>query len=212
MPQDHISQKRAVYTVAGMERAMVRQDLVYRTGADGPLTMDVYSPEDRIATTPLPAVVLVAGYNDVGYQKMLGVKFKEMAMSVSWSQLIAASGLIAITYTNREPAADLDALLHHVREHADALGIDGDRIGVLACSGNVPLALSSLIAHGCTLPHLRRTALRVHAGSGRRDRRRRGRGGIPLYEPERGKVARGPAAGSAVVHRPRRTGTVREPE
>ena len=150
MPQDHISQKRAVYTVAGMERAMVRQDLVYRTGADGPLTMDVYSPEDRIATTPLPAVVLVAGYNDVGYQKMLGVKFKEMAMSVSWSQLIAASGLIAITYTNREPAADLDALLHHVREHADALGIDGDRIGVLACSGNVPLALSSLIAHGCT--------------------------------------------------------------
>lgn len=150
MPQDHISQKRAVYTIAGMERALVRKDLVYRTGADGPLTMDVYSPEDTVAATPLPAVVLVAGYNDVGYEKMLGVKFKEMAMSVSWSQLIAASGLIAITYTNREPAADLDALLQHVRDHADGLGIDGDRIGVLACSGNVPLALSTLIAHGRT--------------------------------------------------------------
>jgi len=150
MPQDHISQKRAVYAIAGMERAIVRKDLVYRTVADGPLTMDVYSPEDSITTTPLPAVILVAGYNDVGYEKMLGVKFKEMAMSVSWSQLIAASGLIAITYTNREPAADLDALLRHVRDHADAFGIDGGRIGVLACSGNVPLALSSLIAHGRT--------------------------------------------------------------
>jgi hypothetical protein len=150
MPQDHISQARAVYTIAGMERANVRKDLVYRTTADGPLTMDVYSPEDAIAETPLPAVVLVAGYDDAGYEKMLGVKFKEMAMSVSWSQLIAASGLIAITYTNRDPAADLDALLQHVRDHGGALRIDGERIAVWACSGNVPLALAALIAHGAT--------------------------------------------------------------
>jgi hypothetical protein len=150
MAQDHISQQRAVYTIAGMERANVRRDLVYRTTADGPLTMDVYAPEDATADTPLPAVVLVAGYNDVGYQRMLGVKFKEMAMSVSWSQLIAASGLIAITYTNREPAADLEALLQHVRDHGGALGIDRDRIAVWACSGNVPLALSALMAHGRT--------------------------------------------------------------
>jgi hypothetical protein len=148
MPQEHISQARAVYTIAGMERAMVRKDLVYRNAADGPLTLDVYAPEGAIAETPLPAVVLVAGYNDAGYQKMLGVKFKEMAMSVSWSQLIAASGLIAITYTNREPAADLDALLQHVRDHAGALGIDRDRMALWACSGNVPLALSALMAHG----------------------------------------------------------------
>jgi hypothetical protein len=40
---------------------------------------------------------------------MLGCRFKEMAMSVSWGQLIAASGMIAIAYTNREPAADLNA-------------------------------------------------------------------------------------------------------
>ena len=144
MAQDHISQQRAVYTIAGMERANVRRDLVYRITADGPLTMDVYSPAEAIAGTPLPAVVLVAGYNDAGYQKMLGVKFKEMAMSVSWSQLIAASGLIAITYTNRDPAADLDALLDHLRENAAALGLDQRRIGLWACSGNVPLAVSAL--------------------------------------------------------------------
>ena len=55
---------------------------------------------------------------------------------------------MAIAYTNREPAEDLDALLHHVRDNAAALGIDGDRIGVWGCSGNVPLALSALMQHG----------------------------------------------------------------
>ncbi len=34
--------------------------------------MDVYAPAKRIAGSPLPAVVLVAGYSDVGYEKMLG--------------------------------------------------------------------------------------------------------------------------------------------
>jgi acetyl esterase/lipase len=148
MSQDHISQKRAVYAIAGMERAAVRKDVVYRTTETGPLTMDVYSPADASEVTHLPAVVLVAGYNDVGYEKMLGVKFKEMAMTVSWSQLIAASGMIAIAYTNREPMADLEALLQHVRDDASALGIDRDRIGLWACSGNVPLALSALMRHG----------------------------------------------------------------
>jgi hypothetical protein len=108
--------------------------------------MDLYCPADAPSGTRLPAVVLVTGYNDVGYEKMLGVKFKEMALAVSWAQLIAASGQIAITYTNREPAADLTALLQHVREQAAALGVDADRVGLWACSGHVPLALAALMA------------------------------------------------------------------
>ena len=146
MSQDHISLKRAVYTIAGMERTVVRKDVVYRATDDAPLTMDLYCPADAPRGTRLPAVVLVAGYNDVGYEKMLGVKFKEMALAVSWGQLMAASGLMAIAYTNREPAADLAALLRHVREQAAPLGIDADRVGLRACSGCVPLALAALMA------------------------------------------------------------------
>ena len=145
MSQDHISHKRAVLRIAGMERAAVRKDVVYRTTGAGPLTMDVYMPAQTGDGARLPAVVLVAGYNDVGYEKMLGVKFKEMGMAISWGQLIAASGLVAIAYTNREPAADLGALLEHVRENAASLQIDGDRLGVFAVSGNVPLALWALM-------------------------------------------------------------------
>lgn len=145
MPQDHISQKRAVYRIAGMEHAIVRKDVVYRTTNAGPLTMDLYYPAATPGGARLPAVVLVAGYNDIGYEKVFGVKFKEMGMSISWGQLIAASGLAAIAYTNREPAEDLDALLRHVRDNTASLGIDGERVGVWACSGNVPLALSALM-------------------------------------------------------------------
>ena len=63
-------------------------------------------------------------------------------MVESWAQLIAASGVIAIAYTNREPETDLDALIQHVRENAASLQIDGGRLGVFAASGNVPLALA----------------------------------------------------------------------
>ena len=165
MPEDHISQKRAVYRIAGMERALVRKDVVYRTTDAGPLTLDLYSPADVSEGACLPAVILAAGYNDVGYEKMLGCRFKEMAMTVSWAQLIAASGMIAIAYTNREPAADLDALLEHVRQHAGALGIDESRLGVWACSGNVPVALSVLLRRSTTTPGLKGPGLGLRCGA-----------------------------------------------
>jgi acetyl esterase/lipase len=53
--------------------------------------------------------------------------------------------MAAIAYTNRDPVQDLDGLLDHVRRNAPALGVDGQRIGVWACSGNVPLAISALM-------------------------------------------------------------------
>ena len=52
---------------------------------------------------------------------------------------------MAVTYTNREPQEDLQALLQHVRANAESLGIDAGRIGVWACSAHVPMALSVLM-------------------------------------------------------------------
>jgi acetyl esterase/lipase len=68
-----------------------------------------------------------------------------MGAYTSWGRLAAASGLIAITYANREPAADIHALLQFVRQNAGPLGIDENRIGFWSCSGNVPLTLSVLM-------------------------------------------------------------------
>ena len=145
VPQNHISKKRAVYTIAGMEDVTIRKDVAYRTTDAGPLTMDVYYPADVRAGARLPVVVFVAGYSDAGAEKVFGCKFKDFGMVTSWCQLIAASGLAAIAYTNLEPIADLEAVVEHARRNAASLGLDADRLGVFAASGNVPLALSALM-------------------------------------------------------------------
>jgi acetyl esterase/lipase len=107
--------------------------------------MDLYSPPNAQSGARIPAVIFVAGYSDVGIQKMLGCKLKEMGSYISWAQLVAASGLVAITYSATEPVADLDALLQHLRQNTAELGIDENKLGVWACSGNVPNALSVLM-------------------------------------------------------------------
>ena len=143
--QDSITKKTVVYRMDGEEAVTVRRDVEYRATDDGTLTMDVYYPPDWTSDAPVPAVVIVAGYPDPGFERILGCKFKEMGSSVSWGRLAAASGVAAITYTNREPEADLHALVRHVRQSSASLGIDENRIGVWASSGNVPLALSLLM-------------------------------------------------------------------
>lgn len=143
--QEHISQKKVVYGMPGTDAVKVRRDKEYQSTDNGALTMDLYYPSDGMGPMRVPAVVLVSGYPDVGFQKAMGCKFKDMASSVSWGRLMAASGLVAITYTNREAAADTTKLLRYVRENAASLGIDENRIGLFASSGNVPLALSFLM-------------------------------------------------------------------
>src|SRR5438093_7455620 len=124
-----IRTKTVLYTMPGTEAVTVRSEKY----ADD-LTMDIYSSP---ASSPLVAVVIVAGYPDPGYEKHLGCKFKDMGSSVSWARLFAASGLTAITYTNREPARDLGSLLSK---------LEAPRLGLFATSANVPLALSLLIS------------------------------------------------------------------
>ena len=155
--QNPVSTKRVVYQISGMDAVTIRRDAEYRATDNGVLTMDLYYPPDSESGSRIPAIVVVAGYPDPGFQKMIGCKFKEMGSSVSWGQLAAASGLVAINYTNREPESDLHALLRYVRDNANSLGIDETRIGLWASSGNVPLALSVLM-HSAT-DYLRCAAL-----------------------------------------------------
>jgi hypothetical protein len=146
--KQEIATKQVVYRLPGMAEVETRKDVPYGPARDGSLTMDLYYPAGRrVAPNPstLPAVILVAGYPDRGFQAMLGCRFKEMGSSVSWARLIAASGMAAITYANHEPAADLGAVLDHVRRHAGELGVDPTRLALWASSGNVPLALAALM-------------------------------------------------------------------
>ena len=143
--RNDITKRRVVYQIPGVDAVTIRRDVEYRANDAGVLTMDIYYPPDSKSGARIPAVVFVSGFSDLGFQKMLGCKLKEMESYISWGQLTAASGLVAITYTNREPAVDLHALLQYVRQNAASLGIDDKRIGLWACSGNAPMALSVLM-------------------------------------------------------------------
>jgi hypothetical protein len=145
---DHISKKRVLYRMPGVEGVTVRRDVEYGATDAGALTMDIYYPPEMKSEARIPAVVVVAGFPDPGFEKIVGCKFKAMGSSVSWGQLMAASGLAAITYTNRNPSADIYSLLEYVQQNAASLGIDENRMGLWASSGNVPLALSVLMREG----------------------------------------------------------------
>jgi hypothetical protein len=145
--RDQISKTKVVYTMPAMEAVVVRRDEPYRVTETGALTMDLYYPPATKAGAQTPAVIFVTGYSDSGAEKMIGSRFKDMGSFVSWAQLVAASGLVGITYANREPGDIYDAL-HHVRQNAASLQIDADRIGVWACSGHGPNALSVLMERG----------------------------------------------------------------
>src|SRR5215475_9483325 len=141
-----VTKKRVVYQLPAASAVTIRRDVEYRVTDAGALRMDIYRPADSKSAERMPAVVFVNGYPDPGAQKILGCKFKEMESYISWGRLTAASGLAAITYaTGKEPASDIHALLQYVRQNAAALGIDENRIGLWACSGHVPNALSVLM-------------------------------------------------------------------
>ncbi len=143
-PRDHIAKKHVVCEIPGVDAVTTRPDVTFGSRDGDFLTMDLYYPPHFKDGARLPAVVIVAGFPDLGFQKIVGCKFKEMGSSVSWARLMAASGMVAITYSNREPAADVHTVLQYVRKNDAALGIDESRIGLWASSGNVPLALSLL--------------------------------------------------------------------
>lgn len=133
VPQDHISRKRVVYFIPGMNDVTVR-----REGE-----IDIYYPARARDGAALPAVVFVTGFSDAGAQRRLGCRFKEMGSFVSWAQLTAASGMVAITYANNDPS-DVEKILQRLFEQGPTWGIDRQRLGIWACSGHGPNALSLL--------------------------------------------------------------------
>jgi hypothetical protein len=153
MPRHEIATKKVVYEIAGAEAVPIRRDVPYRDTGTDTLVMDVYSPPGATAAGRLPAVVFAIGYSDHGALARLGCRFCEMESFVGWARLVALSGAVAITYgSGTDPAADFAAVMQHVGSDAAALGVDANRIGVWACSGHAPTALSALLDDAAVHP------------------------------------------------------------
>jgi acetyl esterase/lipase len=132
---EQIVKMRVVLTVPGMEKVSVRRDVVYKTAAGQPLHMDVYSPPG--AAKARPAVILIHG----GPIPRLGAK--NMGVYLSYGELLAASGFVAVTFDHRflaperanDAAADIADAVANVRKNAASLGVDPERLALWAFSG-----------------------------------------------------------------------------
>ena len=140
-----MTMQEVIYEIPGMKDVPVERDIEFRGASGTPLSFDLYRPANIEGRAPAPAVLFVEGFSDPAFESFVGCKFKEMAGYVGWARLMAATGIAAITYTNQDPVADLDALVSHLRQTAAGLELDAGRLGVWACSGNVPTALGMLM-------------------------------------------------------------------
>jgi hypothetical protein len=151
VPPSDIFTRRVCLQLDGMDEVTVQRDVPYGP-PDGHLTMDVYYPPGQTDAGRWPAVIIVAGYPGTMEPRPTTLTYKEIGWTVSMCQLIATSGMVAVAYTNRDPVADLRGLFEHIHHGAGALRIDPARIGVLAVSGNVPTALTTIMQDASRTP------------------------------------------------------------
>lgn len=131
-----------VYRVPGMDQVTVKSDLKY-SNVDNPyLLMDVYMPPHLAKGKKLPAVLFIHG--GAGAE----TRPKDWGVYKSWGRLVAASGMVGVTFTHRlgypkpllaDAASDVNAALNYIRANADSLNIDKDRICLAAYSAGGPM-------------------------------------------------------------------------
>jgi acetyl esterase/lipase len=138
-PFEQMIRMEVVYRVPGIEKIVVTRDLPYATADGTTLTMDLYRPPAPGALR-LPVVVLIHG----GPVPVIGAK--GMGVFTSYGRLLAASGLVAVTFNHRflaperllDAASDVEAAGSYVRSHAAELGADEQRLAFWAFSGGGP--------------------------------------------------------------------------
>lgn len=142
--------KRVVYEIPGMEQTRRVANRVYKTVDGMDLMLDIYYPVGLRDGEQRPAMLFVHGLGPAELVEHI----KDSGQYVSWGQLIAASGLIAVTFNHRSPdehisfkdvSSDVDDLMEYMREHASELQIDRDRLAVWAGSAGVPLGVRSAL-------------------------------------------------------------------
>ena len=131
-----------VYRVPEMTQIKVQKDLTYKTADGTTLAMDVYYPLDMQEGQRRPAVFL--GHGRGG---------KDKGEWVSWGRLLAASGMIGITFNYRDlpgvapstPMGDIADVIQYVRDNAETLHVDKDRLAMMSFSGLVRYNISAAL-------------------------------------------------------------------
>ncbi|HZM99754.1 MAG TPA: alpha/beta hydrolase [Pyrinomonadaceae bacterium] len=128
--------KRIVYSVPEMTRVKVAKNQIYKRASSEELKMDVYSLPGKQRR---PAVIFIHGGR---IPRNLLTTPKDWGAYVSLGQLVAASGFVGVTFNHRfyaweslaDSQSDVMDLISYVRDNAESLGVDKDRIILWALS------------------------------------------------------------------------------
>lgn len=137
--------QRIVYQVPGMEKVKAFTNLTYKTADTTELKMDIYTPPNLSQDDRLPAVIFIHG----GYlPRNMSPLPKDWGVYISYGELMAASGLVGVTFNHRYwgydeenmklSFSDVKAAMQFVRDNAEKYQIDPDRIALWAFSGGGP--------------------------------------------------------------------------
>jgi hypothetical protein len=129
-----------LYEIPGMQSVQARKSEFKGADSDA-LPLEIYDAVNPINDA---VVVILEGYPDSGVEKHVGCKFMEMEWTIGMARLIAASGMTAITHSNRDPEPDAHALIAH-------LSTTTWRVGVWSASGHGPVALAAAAKAKCAV-------------------------------------------------------------
>jgi len=141
---DEMLAKRLVFPVPPIEDVEVRRDLVYKRQGRIELAMDVYTPPHASRASKLGAVLFVHGGP---VPADIHIQPKDWGVYLSYGELAAAAGLAGITFNHRywsrtdldQSEADVVDAISYVRDNADSLSVDPNRLCLWAFSGGGPL-------------------------------------------------------------------------
>jgi acetyl esterase/lipase len=125
------------YELPGTDSVLVERDITYKEVDGRAMLLDVYRPPQTSGR--LPAVLMVHGSGP----QFLVDEAKDWGTFTGFGRIIAASGMVGVAFNHRgsanfstlqDEASDIEDAVSYVREHADELGVDPDRICLWAFS------------------------------------------------------------------------------
>ena len=139
-----LHQKRIVYHIPKMKEVICHKEEVYHTVNGIKLHADIYVPPTSNMEISYPLVIIVNDYPDSIINNYFGIDHKDLELYVSWAELIAASGMVAVTYQTQFSHSETDSLIRFLNENDSKYNIDLSRIALFGASANT-LAAQSLM-------------------------------------------------------------------
>jgi hypothetical protein len=100
------------------------------------LKADIYVPSHGGKSNPLPVVIFAINYPDSVFNKWFGRDGKDLQMCVSWAELIAASGMAAVTCQTEFSHSETDRLIYFLKKNAEDYNLDMSNLCVFGASAN----------------------------------------------------------------------------